>query len=139
MLSYKDKYKKFSIIGIYEALVVDVYDGDSITVVFDPFPDSKYSDNYWFKIRLAGIDTPEIKLPKNYPNREIMKKKAIEVRDLLKSRILEKYITIDILGSDKYGRLLANIYENDELLNEWLISIGYAQSYNGGTKSKWLD
>ena len=103
---------------------IDVYDGDSITVVFSLF--NKY---YKFKIRLAGIDTPEIRT-KN-PDE---KKQGIISRDFLRSKILNKICKLECRKNDKYGRILSYVYINDENINELLITKNYAVSYDGGTK-----
>jgi micrococcal nuclease len=109
---------------------VKVYDGDTITVVFKPFPSS---DNiYKYNVRLLGIDTPEIK-SKNLDE----KQKAIEIRDLLQKKILNKFVMIQCGSFDKYGRLLANVYDEDTLhINKWLVDEGYANTYYGGTKQE---
>lgn len=155
---YKKKYTQFQIVGRYDALVVDVYDGDTITVVFDPFPDSQYSKQYWFKVRILGIDTPEIKIGKNVPDRVLMKNKAVQARDYLRNLILDKHVMIDISGTDKYGRLLADIYphfrdpqeslerigglsanqlDGEQSISNIMITGGYAVAYDGGTKYDW--
>ena len=41
-----------------------------------------------------------------------------------------------IIGFDKYGRILADVYVNDIHLNELLIKERYAVKYDGGTKIK---
>ena len=105
---------------------IDVYDGDSITVIFYLF-----NDYYKFKIRLAGIDTPEIR------TKDIEEKKnGLIARDFLRTKILNKICKIECKKNDKYGRVLAYIYVNDENINTLLISKKYAVEYNGGFKKK---
>ena len=111
----------------YLCKCVDVYDGDTITVVFKPYPNVPI---YKYSIRLLGIDTPEIRT-KNLDE----KKKGIEVRDILREKILGKIITIKCGKFDKYGRLLANIFdEGGQHINKWLVDNKYAYEYFGGTK-----
>ena len=109
---------------------VKVYDGDTITVIFKPFEQTSF---YKFRIRLYGIDTPELRT-KNKKEKEFGK----QVRDFLKEKILDKVVTVSCLDFDKYGRLLVELFINDESINNWLIDKGYAKKYDGGKKSPWF-
>lgn len=107
--------------------VIKVYDGDTITIASKlPFYDSPL---YRLSVRLNSIDTPEIK-GKN----EDEKKAAKIARDALSSLILNKYVTLKNIQSEKYGRILADVYLDDLWLNEWMIKERYAVKYDGGTK-----
>ena len=114
--------------------VIKVYDGDTITIASKlPF---KESPLYRLSVRLNGIDTPEIK-GKN----EDEKTAAKITRDALASIILNKYITLKNIQSEKYGRILADVYLGELHLNAWLIKEKYAVKYDGGTKvspTSWL-
>lgn len=110
---------------------VKVYDGDTIHAIFK-MPNS--NDCYKWIIRLNGIDTPEIKSA-NTNEKECAK----QIKKYLSDLILNKLIVIDCLEFDKYGRLLANVYFQDELINNTLIQKGYAKVYDGGHKSEWQD
>lgn len=132
--------------------VESVYDGDTITVIIpvkshiynmtsynqiDEQSDNNKSNIVYFntvRIRLIGIDTPEIKPMKNLPNREEHIKKAKEAKDFLASQILGKVIRVEFLSNDKYGRPLAKIYKNEICLNDLMVEKGYAKKYYGGTK-----
>lgn len=104
---------------------VKVYDGDTITVVFKPFKENGNESIYKYTIRLSGIDTYELK---TYDLDK--KKKAIEARDLLRQKILDKFIYIECGAFDKYGRLLGRIYDEDNInINEWLVNNGMAIRY----------
>jgi endonuclease YncB( thermonuclease family) len=137
---------------IKEARVVDIYDGDTCTCIFEL--NRKY---HKFVIRLAGIDTPEI-TSKNEQN----KKTALEARKRLCTLISNDFINMDInikrkelrnllnakcylikikCGQfDKYGRLLGWLYSNHHIIigertfNQCLIDEKLAYVYNGGTK-----
>jgi endonuclease YncB( thermonuclease family) len=114
--------------------VIKVYDGDTITIASKlPFNDSPL---YRLSVRLNGIDTPEIK-----GKTEDEKIAAKSARDALSALILNKYITLKNIQSEKYGRILADVYLDDLWLNEWMIKERYALIYEGGTKtnpSSWL-
>ena len=111
-----------------EAFVDSVYDGDSIKLIF-PF----HGHNYRWTCRLNGIDTPEIR-SSNLHEKEL----GLKVRDIVREKILNKTINILCHSFDKYGRLLIDVYIEENLcLNEWLVENSYANSYNGGTKIAW--
>jgi endonuclease YncB( thermonuclease family) len=114
--------------------VIKVYDGDTITIASKlPFNDSPL---YRLSVRLNGIDTPEIK-----GKTEDEKLAAKQTRDALADLILNKYVTLKNIQSEKYGRILADVYFGDLHLNEWLIKEKYAVKYDGGTKkspTSWL-
>lgn len=67
--------------------VASVYDGDTVTLSTGD------------KIRLAGIDAPEIKQPF-----------GIQSRDALRSAVLNKPVTVSWSKVDKYGRKVGKIY-----------------------------
>lgn len=108
--------------------VIKVYDGDSITIASKPYANYPV---YRFSIRLNGIDTPELRT-----SNENEKKHGIIARDALKEKILDKTVTLKNVDSEKYGRLLADIYLGDENICQWMIDQNYAIRYDGGTKVK---
>jgi len=110
-----------------QAKVVDVYDGDTIKVVF-----SVQDKLYKFNCRIQHVDTPEIRT-KN----KLEKQFGLKVRDILRDKILGKIVNIVCDDFDKYGRLLIDIKLEDTLLSQWLISNNYAFEYDGGTKKSW--
>ena len=114
--------------------VIKVYDGDTITIAAKlPFDNSPL---YRLSVRLNGIDTPEIK-----GKTDDEKTAAKQVKDALSNLILNKYVTLKNIQSEKYGRILADVYIDYIHLNEWLIKEKYAVKYDGGTKKtpvSWL-
>jgi endonuclease YncB( thermonuclease family) len=84
---------------------------------------------YRLQVRLNGIDTPEIK-----GKCEDEKKCAKMVRDALSGLILNKEVVLKNIQSEKYGRILADVYFGDIHVNEWLLSNRYAVRYSGGKK-----
>ena len=117
LFSLKDK--------TFDAKIVYIYDGDTMHCVFKVF-----GDYYRWNCRIFGVDTPEIRT-KN----EGEKKKGIEVRDILRTRLQDKILTIKCYDFDKYGRLLIDVYMDDGgLLSQWLIQNNYGYVYYGGTK-----
>ncbi len=123
------------IVPLKKGTVVKVYDGDTITVA-NTLPIIDDDTIYRFSVRLNGIDTPEIK-GKN----EDEKQAAKNARDALSKLILHKEIELKNVSSEKYGRLLADIYLGDIHLNQWMINERYAVKYDGGHKEcpeSWL-
>jgi|688.fasta_scaffold263703_2 endonuclease YncB( thermonuclease family) len=119
---------KFSLkSNTYQAKVVSVYDGDTITVVF------RFADKYYkWSCRLNNIDTPEMK-----SKIAAEKQQAIKARDFLREQILGKIVKITCQEFDKYGRLLVLVDFKNRNINELMIDAGFAKSYSGGTKEEW--
>lgn len=108
--------------------VVKVYDGDTITIASKmPYDNSPI---YRFSVRLNGIDTPEIK-----GKTEDEKSMAIEARNKLNELIMNKRVFLKNVSTEKYGRILADVYLDDTIhINQWMIDNRYAVKYDGGTK-----
>ena len=116
---------------ITEGEVISVYDGDTITIVSKLPYDA--SPLYRFSIRLAGIDCAEIKGKTEY-ERDL----AQEAKCALQKLILNKVVVLKNLKTEKYGRVLADIYLGDLHVNQWLLDNKYAVEYSGGTKTNWV-
>jgi micrococcal nuclease len=108
--------------------VIKVYDGDTITIA-SKVPGLTNSPIYKFSVRLNGIDTPEMKTHNN-DEKEV----AIKARDALSERIMGKVIRLENVQTEKYGRILCEIYFGETHMNKWLIDERYALAYDGGTK-----
>jgi hypothetical protein len=118
---------KIPITGGY---VIKVYDGDTITIASKlPFENSPM---YRFSVRLLGIDTPEIK-GKN----EKEKIMAKEAKNKLENMIMNKHIILKNINTEKYGRILADVYLEDIHINKWMVDQNLAIKYDGGKKSLW--
>jgi endonuclease YncB( thermonuclease family) len=144
---YLDKLS-YTIMGY----VVSVYDGDTFTLaVYHQIPrcsvsqsNGSQSDGQFdkkivrVKCRMNGIDTPEMKPPKNQANRDAEKAKAREAKQFVETIILNKYIRVHVDGLDKYGRWLVRVScpDTGNDLAEMLLEKGHAYRYDGGTKQK---
>ena len=114
-----------------------VLDGDTIDVTIDLGFDLFKKE----RVRIAGVDTPE-KRTRDLEEKEL----GIDATNWLKERLEgalagEENLTIRtelVGGVGKYGRLLGWLYvgDEDESLNEKMITEGYAWAYDGGTKQK---
>lgn len=111
--------------------VIKVYDGDTITIA-SKLPIKK-SPIYRFSVRLNGIDTPEMK-GSNITDDEIIA--AQQAKEFVSKLVLNKYVRLENVQNEKYGRILADVYIGDIHLNQLLIKERYAVVYNGGTKIK---
>jgi micrococcal nuclease len=95
----------------WQGKVISVYDGDTITV--------STIDSQKVKIRLYGIDAPELK-------KQPYGKAS---RDYLQRLILNKTVEVTDLGKDLYGRTVGKIYYKNEYINLKLVSTGNAWHY----------
>jgi len=82
--------------------VISVIDGDSFKIGNDQ------------TIRLLSIDAPEMG---NCFSQE--------AKDALSKKILGKKVILKELKSDRYGRVMALVYRNNELINEYMLKNGY--------------
>jgi endonuclease YncB( thermonuclease family) len=132
LFSFKDK--------VIIARVVDVYDGDTFTALFE------YNGEIMkYKCRAMGYDCAEMKPKKDDPNRDQEKALALKA----KNRFIElmggedSMIQMKCLEFDKYGRILTYVYplhgdiQNDESINNAMIREGHGKAYSGGTKEEW--
>jgi micrococcal nuclease len=110
---------------IQDGKVIKVYDGDTITIGV-----ILYDIAYRFSVRLNGIDTPELKGPH--------KDKAILARDDLSNLVMNKIVRLTNIGTEKYGRILADVYLGDVHINQWMKEKGHAVEYHGGKKDSTL-
>ncbi len=134
------KVGRFSFCGLKVfARVTNVYDPDTITVIFiwkdDPIK---------INIRLDGIDAPEKK------SRRILETEACAIgTKILKDLIHDKIVYIECGSFDKYGRTLGKVYvdsndcaTNDKkriCVNDYLIECKCVRAYDGGKKPEWTD
>ena len=118
----------------YNATVIDVVDGDTITVDIDLGFNVKLANQ---KVRLLGVDTPESrtsdKIEKIFgiASKEYCKKFIDECKD--KTVIIRTYLSD---SEEKFGRLLGEIINptTKKILNEELIKNNYAVKYLGENK-----
>ncbi len=120
--------------------VLEVYDGDSITVDAVRILVSKDGHRVLdskTKIRVCCMDTPEMNWrAKCDSEREL----ATAARDFVVSLIGDKVELHDV-GLEKYNRVLARVWiPADEVwLDERLIELGLARPYHGEGRKSWCD
>jgi micrococcal nuclease len=100
------------------ALVEHVVDGDTIDVVIDGREE---------RVRLLGVDTPEISVDRGPP--ECFGPEAASFTAGRLPAGTRVRLERDVVGRDDYGRLLAYVYRTDDgaLVNEELVRLGFAR------------
>mgnify|MGYP001472968472 CR=1 FL=1 len=84
------------------------------------------------KIRLACIDTPEIRGKRAKPN------EAIAAKNFLNEKIKGKKVSVRRVTEDKYGRTVGELSFNGENIQELLVKEGHAEIYKKYSKPcKW--
>ena len=116
----------------YKAEVLSVYDGDTVTLMIDQ--GMKHFARV--KVRMIGIDTPEIRT-KDLEEKE----RGYAAKDYLKSRIEGKTVLVHTVKKGKFGRWLGVLWSYDpnadelgESLNDEMIRMGHAKAYDGGKR-----
>ncbi len=130
----KNNAEELNISGMYMVYVYSCYDGDTFT-------GSLHHKGLYlkFKMRLYGCDAFEYKAinthnGKKIKNTEELKELGMKARNRLTELINNKYITINALGMDLYGRVLADItHIEDEEINvkDIMINENLAFAYYG--------
>lgn len=157
----KDSLKKatYDTVDVFEppsgfCKVLDAYDADTCRVAL-PMGDGTLAK---FTVRLIGIDAPERKPSKNSPLHDLEKEAAMRCRaKFLKMVTDPRYLDLDfketnareICGKskkiirleghmfDKYGRILAKLYDKDLCINDTLVKQGWVRKYDGATRNPW--
>jgi micrococcal nuclease len=96
--------------GSYQATVVGVTDGDTITVL--------KVGNEQVKIRLAGIDCPERKQP--WGNK---------AKQAASDLVARQTVTIEAMGKDRYKRTIGRVYVDGVNVNRALVEAGHCWTY----------
>lgn len=95
--------------------VVGVHDGDSITVLA--------AGNVQLKVRLEGIDAPELKQPFSQQSKEA-----------LSGLVFGKAVVLHVTGKDRYKRTLAVVVVDGVNVNLEMVKRGLAWRYDKYSK-----
>lgn len=110
----------------YEAAIDRIVDGDTIDLIVDLGFDVAYKT----RVRLAGLDVPEIRT-KDLEQKELGLAAKAFVADWLEAH--EKvYVRTLKDSSGKFGRILGYIYADEEMvhcLNDDILSSGHGEVY----------
>uniref|UniRef100_A0ACD5UX48 Uncharacterized protein n=1 Tax=Avena sativa TaxID=4498 RepID=A0ACD5UX48_AVESA len=107
-------------------------DGDGFTAYVKKAVDVAASGSYkkgdtnnrapqQYRIRMRGIDAPEMKM-----------EHGVESRNELVKLIGGKCVTIHVYGTDQYGRYLGDIYCDDIFIQEEMLKRGFAWYFRAG-------
>ncbi len=98
--------------------VIKVSDGDTVQA---------QGHDIEIKVRLVGIDAPELSRRKNQPGQPYSQKSKKYLADL----VLNKVVDIQGYGLDRYGRVLAVITLDGMNVNLEMVKVGLAEVYQG--------
>ena len=93
------------------AFIKDCYDGDTCTTLKGE------------KIRLACIDTPELKGKRAAPN------PAKEARDFVNKLVANKEVSIKRITKDRYGRTVGELFKDDVNIQKLIVEKEYGKIY----------
>ena len=94
-----------------KTIIKDCYDGDTCTTLYNE------------RIRLACIDTPELKGKNADPF------KANKAKRFLNDLIANEEVEIRRITKDKYGRTVAELFQNDINIQKLIVDNGHGQIY----------
>ena len=130
---------------VKEYVLLDVHDGDTLTIGLE-LTEMKLK----LKVRLSGIDTPEISRSKTAKNSSDLAGRL--VRDHVRSLLLshsesslylfnDSRVTCQLLSLDKYGgRYVGDVYlRSGEKLTDYLIARKLGKPYQGAAKQQWTE
>ena len=98
---------------------IKITDGDTIRINGD-------------KIRFSGIDTPELKQTCTKDGEKILC--GLNAKKILVKKIGNNKVTCVKKGKDRYKRILAECFVNNESLSTYLVRSGYAFAYRKYSK-----
>jgi micrococcal nuclease len=120
----------------YKAQVKKVVDGDTIDVLIDV----GFNMHYAGRVRLYGVNTPESRTT----NLE-EKKAGLAAKEFVEQWVADNedivYLKTIKDKNEKYGRILAQIYNKDktQCLNTDIITSGLAKEYFGVGDKTWAE
>ncbi|MGF7535441.1 thermonuclease family protein [Bacillus mexicanus] len=125
----KTDAKNVSEYATIQATVISVIDGDTIKVSIN---------NKEEKVRFLLVDTPETVSPR--VGVQPFGKKASNYTKSMLKKGTEVQIEKDVSERDKYGRLLAYVYVNGQMINKLLLKEGLARvAYVYAPNTRYVD
>jgi len=119
---------------VYKCKLKSVTDGDTIRLLTIDLGFSVQLHNK--AVRIAGIDVPESRINlKKYPERTKEKELGLLAKQKLKEWLVGD-ITLKSYGTDKYGRVLGDVFCKKGNIADLLKKENLAVDYHGGTKTK---
>ena len=119
---------------VYKCKLKSVTDGDTIRLETIDLGFSVQLHNK--AVRIAAIDTPESRINiKKYPERAKEKELGLLAKAKLQEWLVGD-ITLKSYGTDKYGRVLGDVFCDKGNVAELLKKNNLAVDYDGGKKTK---
>lgn len=119
-----------SLVGRYRAEVLRVLDGDTLEARVRVW----LGEDIVTRVRLAGIDAPEIR-----GRCDEERRRALEARAALEHLVEGRAVILADIGPDKYfGRVVGRILIDGERdAGAILLAAGHARAYDGRTRTSW--
>lgn len=115
----------------YTAELESAHDGDTITVWALVQPDLKRR----YKIRVIGVDTPEIRAAKCSNERDM----AYEARDFVINALIARDFEIELTGKMTFDRWLARVYVDGDNLAGIIIASELGIANHGERRRSWCE
>lgn len=118
----------------FPAKVLEIYDGDTLTIGF------RCNGGFWkSSMRIYGIDAPELKPKHQGRSIESLQREreaAVRSKNSLHKLLCGEIVKVQLCekNTDKYGRLLGNVFLGKINVAEWMIKEGLARPYYGERK-----
>ncbi|EQA9332561.1 thermonuclease family protein [Campylobacter upsaliensis] len=100
-----------------------VIDGDTIELLAKTSKENPYNHITKLKIRLYGIDAPELK-----------QAYGKEAKEYLSALVLKQEVSLIIENKDKYERIVGTIFLKGKDINKEMVKNGYAHAYESFSK-----
>ncbi|EAK2503032.1 thermonuclease [Campylobacter upsaliensis] len=100
-----------------------VIDGDTIELLAKTSKTNPYNHIAKLKIRLYGIDAPELK-----------QAYGKEAKEFLSALVLKQEVSLIIENKDKYDRFVGTIFLKGQDINKEMVKNGYAHAYESFSK-----
>ncbi|WP_270969884.1 thermonuclease family protein [Campylobacter upsaliensis] len=103
--------------------VSKVIDGDTIELLAKTSKENPYNHIAKLKIRLYGIDAPELK-----------QAYGKEAKEYLSALVLKQEVSLIIENKDKYDRFVGTLFLKGQDINKEMVKNGYAHAYESFSK-----
>lgn len=118
-----------SFAGCFTGRVARVIDGDTVVVLtHDRSKSFKVERSKPFRVRLAGVDAPELK-----------ESWGQESKTVLSSLVLNEIVVVQWSRRGRYRRIIGHIYLAGRYVNQQLIALGWARHFRRYSKDKKLE
>ena len=98
--------------------ITSCHDGDTCSAVVD-------GTRQRLQLRFAGVDAPEVSGGASGKGQPF----GVKARDFLNSKVKGKRLEIRLIEKDMYGRTIAEVFADGQLVNLMLVQEGLAEAY----------